>query len=191
MKKKEKSYNFVLGIDIGNATRMGVALMNMETKELVFHKRISRKNSKTNLEHRYNLVNCIKDLLKTYPIDILIFENIRLFSAGRIQLQTILSLNKVQTTLINEFSDEFDIYGIDVRTWKSRVLGNGNADKMASINHVQHKFPNVNLIDEIIMPKKKITLFELDADLADAICISEVLKFGYDCLQDKNKMNYK
>ena len=121
----------------------------------------------------------------------MIFENIRLFSKGLIQLQTILSLNKVQTTIINEFSDKFDIFGIDVRTWKARVLGNGNAEKIDSLNYVKRKHPEVNLIDEIYMPKKKITVLELDADLADAICISEVLKFGYDCLQDKNKMNYK
>ena len=34
-------------------------------------------------------------------------------------------------------------------------------------------------------------LHRIKIDLADAICISECLKYNYSILQDKNKMNYK
>lgn len=193
MKKKQekKSYEYILAIDIGGATRNGVALFNNKTKELVTYKTIRRIDAKTNLEHRMNIVNVIKDINKSYPIDIMIFESIRLFSYGHIQLPTILSLEKVHTTLINEFSDNFDIYQVDVRSWKAKVLGTAKADKIASINYIQKHYPNINIIDEIIKPKKHEIVLEINHDLCDAICISHLLKMDYDCLLDKNKLNYK
>lgn len=192
MKKKDKKiYRYVLGIDIGGATRMGVALFDMEEKQLLVHKTIRRIDSKTNLEHRMRLVNTINEIRKDYHIDVLIFESIRLFSYGRIQMSTILSLCKVQTTIINEFSGCFDIYSVDVRSWKSKVLGSAKADKNDAIRQVMHKFPEVNIFDEIVKPRKKETVIELNHDLADAILISQVLKFDSTILQEKNKMNYK
>lgn len=191
MKNKYKKYNYVLGVDIGGSTRNGLALYSINTHELVDYMSISRYNTKTNLEHRSNIINAINIINNKTPIDILLFESIRLFSYGRIQLQTILSLNKVQTTIINEFSNVFDIYQVDVRAWKSRVLGMANADKLQSIEYVKHKFPQVNLIDEILKPRKKEIILELNADLADAICISNVLNIDYSILQEKNKLNYK
>ena len=65
------------------------------------------------------------------------------------------------------------------------------SDKYASISWVRHKFPDINLIDEIIKPKKKETILEINHDLADSICISTCLKYDDNILQDKNKMNYK
>lgn len=191
MKNKHKKYNYVLGVDIGGSTRNGLALYSINTHELVDYMSISRYKAKTNLEHRINIINAINTINNKTPIDILLFESIRLFSYGRIQLQTILSLNKVQTTIINEFSDVFDIYQVDVRAWKSRVLGMANADKLQSVEYVKYKFPQVNLIDEILKPRKKESILELNADLADAICISNVLNIDYSILQEKNKLNYK
>ena len=191
MKNKHKKYNYVLGVDIGGSTRNGLALYSINTHELIDYMSISRYKAKTNLEHRNNIVNAINTINDKTPIDILLFESIRLFSYGRIQLQTILSLNKVQTTIINEFSNVFDIYQVDVRAWKSRVLGMANADKLQSIEYVKYKFPQVNLIDEILKPRKKEIVLELNADLADAICISNVLNIDYSILQEKNKLNYK
>ena len=102
-----------------------------------------------------------------------------------------MSLNKVQTTIINEFSNNFPIYQIDVRSWKSRVLGHANSDKNASINYVTSKFPQVNVLDEIVKPRKKEIVLELNHDLCDSICIASSLKFDYSILQDKNKQNFK
>lgn len=191
MKKDIKQYKHILGVDIGGATRMGLALYDNYDKQLITYDTIRKIDAKNNLEHRMNLINSIDKLHNEYKIDILIFESIRLFSKGHIQLPTILSLNKVQTTIINEFSNKFDIYQVDVRSWKSKVLGNANSDKYASISWVRHKFPDINLIDEIIKPKKKETILEINHDLADSICISTCLKYDDNILQDKNKMNYK
>ena len=192
MRKKEiKKYNNVLGIDLGGASRNGLALYSNEDKKLLYHKTIKRYEASSNLEHRNNVIMEMKTINEEYGIDIIIFEAIRLFSYGKIQLQTILSLNKMQTTIINEFSDICDIYQVDVRSWKSRVLGSANADKSFSLMHIKNKYPNVNIYDEIYHPRIKETEIQLNHDICDAICISEVLKFDNSILQDKNKMNFK
>lgn len=190
-KKEQKIYNHVLGVDLGGTTRNCLALFDKDNNKLLVYKTISRRDSKTNLEHRKKIINEIKEIHKLFGIDILIFESIRLFSYGHIQMGTILSLNKVQTTIVNECSDLFDIYQVDVRSWKSRVLGTAKADKDMAIAYVRNKYPHVDLFDEIIKPIKHETIIELNHDLSDAICISESLKFDYSILQDKNKMNYK
>ena len=192
MKRKEKKiYKNILGIDLGGASRNGVSLYDNIDKKLQYSSTIKRYNAKTNLEHRQNVINELKYINNEYGIDIIIFEAIRLFSYGKIQLQTILSLNKMQTTIVNEFSDICDIYQVDVRSWKSRVLGSANADKSASLMYVKNKYPQVNIYDEINHPRNKEIEIQLNHDECDAICISECLKFDYSILQDKNKMNYK
>lgn len=192
MKKKEKiSYNHIMGIDLGGSTRMGIALIDNNNGELLDYSTIRIIDTKTPLAHRLKLIDKIHEFNDRYKVDILLYESIRLFSKGHIQLPTILSLNKVQTTIINEFSNTFPIYQVDVRSWKSRVLGNANLDKYESIKYVTSKFPQVNVLDEIIKPIKKETILELNHDLCDSICIASSLKFDYSILQDKNKQNYK
>lgn len=192
MRKEKRKYNVVLGIDIGGSTRMGLSLFDNPTNTLLDYSTIRSIDSKNNLEHRLKLVEQIKFYYNKYNFDVLLYESIRLFSKGHIQLQTILSLNKVQTTIVNEFSDKFDIFQVDVRSWKSKVLGNGNADKLAAIKYVHKLYPQINLIDEINHPRKKEIELQLNADLADSICISKSLSHNdYSILQDKNKQNYK
>ena len=192
MRKKEiKKYNNVLGIDLGGASRNGLALYSNKSKKLIYNKTIKRYEAKNNLEHRKNVISEMKKINDEFGIDIIIFESIRLFSAGKIALQTILSLNKMQTTIINEFSDICDIYQVDVRSWKARVLGSANVDKSFSLMYVKNKYPNVNIYDEIVHPRNKEIEIQLNHDICDAICISEVLKFEYGILQAKNKMNFK
>lgn len=192
MKKKDViKYNNILAIDIGGATRMGLAAYNLTDKKLLDYATIKRTDVKTNLHHRLQLVDEIKEFNNKYDIDLLLFESIRLFSYGHIQLPTILSLNKVQTTILNEFSNDFDIYQVDVRAWKARVLGAANADKHASLTFVKHKYPDIDLLDEIVKPRKGETVFELNHDLADSIAIAHCLNIDYSILQDKNKLNYK
>ena len=191
MMKKTKVYNNILGIDIGGATRTGIALFSNDKNELLYNTTILRRNVKNNVEHRKNIEKEILQIYEKFGIDILIFESIRLFNVGKIQLQTILSQNKVQTTIVNAFSDKFDIYSVDVRSWKAKVLGTAKADKDMSISFVNKKFPQVNLIDKIERPKLKVIEYELNHDLADACAISTCLKMDYNILKDKNKMNWK
>lgn len=190
-KKEQKQYNRVLGIDMGTSGRSGLALWDSSANSILQYETIRRIDSKTNLEHRRKVLDAIRNINENFGTDIIIFESVRLFSYGKIQMGTILSLNKMQTTIINEFSDLCDIYQVDVRSWKSRVLGNANVGKDESIKYVQRKYPHINLLDEIVKPIKKEIILEINADLADAICIAECLKYDYSILQDKNKMNYK
>lgn len=190
-KKEKKIYNHILGIDLGGASRNGLALYSNSDKKLIYCNTIKRYESKTNLEHRKNVIDEIKNIHEKYGIDVIIFESIRLFSYGRIQMQTILSLCKLQTSIVNEFSDVCDIYQVDVRSWKSRVLGSAKVEKEFSVSYVKNKYKDVAIYDEIYHPKLKETEIQINHDLCDAICMSECLKFDYTILQDKNKMNYK
>lgn len=189
--KNVKKYNHVLGIDIGGATRTGIALFSNDENKMLYTNTIFRRDVKNNVEHRKNIENEILKIYNNYGIDILIFESIRLFNVGRIQLQTILSQNKVQTTIVNAFSDKFDIYSVDVRSWKAKVLGTAKADKYMSINFINKKFPDIDLLDKINHPKLKTIDYELNHDLADACAISTCLKLDYNILKEKNKMNWK
>ena len=185
------NYNRVLGIDLGGSSSNSLCLFDNKLNNIIAYNTISRNASKSNLEHRLKIIDAIKEI-SAFGIDILIFESIRLFSYGHIQMQTILSLNKVQTTIINEFSDCFDIYQVDVRAWKSRVLGSAKADKNDSIRYVLNRFGDrVDLIDKIEKPRKHETVLELNHDLADSICISTCLSKDCSILQEKNKMNFK
>lgn len=189
--KIKKKYNHILGIDMGTSGRSGIALWDSSANSILIYDTIRRHDSKNNLEHRLKVIDSIRNICEQYKVDIILFESIRLFSYGHIQMNTILSLCKMQTTIINEFSSTCDIYQIDVRSWKSRVLGNANVDKDASIKYVQNKYPDINILDEIIKPIKKEIVLEINHDLCDSICIAESLKYDYSILQDKNKMNYK
>lgn len=190
-KKEKKIYNYVLGIDLGGASRNGLALYSNSEKRLVYYSTVKRYESKTNLEHRKNIVKEIKYIQEKYGIDVIIFESIRLFSYGRIQMQTILSLCKLQTSIIDEFSNVCDIYQVDVRSWKARVLGSAKVEKEFSVSYVKNKYKDIDIYDKIYHPKLKETEIQINHDLCDAICISECLKLDYGILQDKNKMNYK
>ena len=135
-------------------------------------------------------------MLNDYAIDVAIFETVRLFAKGSINLDTIMSLCRLQTTIINEFSTVFDIYSVDVRSWKSRILGSASADKMDSVSFIHRKFPNVEIIDETTHPKKHTIEYALNHDLADAICLSMSCKYNKvkssgDLILEKNKMNFK
>jgi len=191
MSKIVKKYRYVLGIDIGTSIRCTFCLFDNQTNEILYCSSINRNTSKHNVEHRKKIINCIQYIFDNYQIDIMLFETIRLFSSGSIYMQTILSLNKVQTTIINKFSENCDIYSIDVRSWKAKVLGNGNATKEDTVRTILHKYPNIELLEETVRPIKKEIELSLNEDLADAICISQTLHYDTTILKDKNKMNFK
>src|SRR5690606_32756266 len=81
-------------------------------------------------------------------------------------LSNILSLAFLQCSIIDNFSEEFKITHVDVRSWKSKVLGSAKATKEDAIKFVQERYPYVDLT---IGSNKKPVYCE---HLADAICIS-------------------
>lgn len=190
-KKQQIIYKNILGVDLGGASRNGLALTDNINHKLLTYKTIRRVDSKNNLMHRKKVIEEINNINNEFGIDIILFESVRLFHHGNIQMNSIKSLIKMQTTIINEFSDICPIYAIDVRSWKAKVLGNGNAKKEDSVFLIKHKYPEVNLLDEINHPLKQEIELSINDDLADAICISNSLRFDYDILLTKNKQNYK
>ena len=69
MKKKEiKKYSNVLGIDLGGASRNGLALYSNKDKKLLYHKTIKRYEASSNLEHRNNVIMEMKTINEEYGI---------------------------------------------------------------------------------------------------------------------------
>lgn len=178
----------VLGMDIGGKTRNGFCLMN--DKEVVLETSfIIYDNKQTPLAHRSRILYEAKRYIENYKVDYLVFERINLFRGkGVSPLANIISLCKLQTTLIDNLSDKVIISDIAVRTWKSKILGNGNATKEDSIQFVLKKYPNI----DIKLPKykrKDPDAFIYNHDLCDAIAIAAACcKYPEDLL--KNKVNY-
>lgn len=178
----------ILGMDIGGKTRNGFCLMNdkeviLETSFIVYD------NKQTPLDHRFKILSEVNRYLNNYDIKYILFERINLFRGrGVSPLANIISLCKLQTTLIDNLSDKVTISDIAVRTWKSKILGSGNATKEDSIQFVSRKYPNI----DIKLPKykrKDPDAFIYNHDLCDACCIAN---FGCRYPEELNSiLNYK
>jgi Holliday junction resolvasome RuvABC endonuclease subunit len=180
----------VLGIDIGNKTRTALNVMSSDDYTVYYYNTVLYKDSKTPLEHRKKIVEIINSLIIAYDIDYISFEKINLFSRGSVShLDNILSLCRLQTTIIDNFSDNFKIRAIFVKTWKARVLGNGNGTKEDAFEYVSKLYPEMDLQLKIWMPRKKEFKVENNYDLADSICISR-FSIDHNDLLEKYKMNY-
>jgi len=179
----------ILAIDIGGKTRNGFALINSETMKLLSYSFIPYDTKKTPLDHRNKIVSEIHKYLKDNKVNYIVFEKINLFRGASIsRLSGIISLCRVQTTIINNFSDLTNITEIDVRKWKASVLGSANADKDDAVNYVTMNYPDVDLkIPKYV--KKDPDAFSYNHDLADAICIGCFSVYNEDELK-KNLLNY-
>lgn len=102
-------------------------------------------------------------------------------------MKEVTDLLRIHSTIINSFSEKFDIY--EIEDWKKDVLGSAKATKEDSIKYVQEHYPNVNL-ERTIHHIRKEDEIVLSHDLADAICISELINYPRHFI-DKNKLNYK
>ena len=162
----------VLALDIGGKTRNGFALMNTETKELIRTSYITYDAKLTPLDHRQRILREVQDYYYNSDVDAVIFERVNLFRGGRVSpLANIMSLCKVQCTIIDTMSALCDIYDVPVRTWKAISLESAKADKDDSIELVQKLYPDIDL--KVPKYKKKESdEFVWNHDLADAICIA-------------------
>lgn len=178
----------VCGIDLGNKSRNGIAIYNHSTNNLIDYSYLQYDCKSTAYHHRKKILDQIHKYDNSYDIDYIVFEKVNLFRGkGVSPLANIVSLSYIQATIINEFSEYINISGVDVRTWKSRILGTAKATKEDSIKFVQEKYPYIDLkIPRFI--KSNPDAFDWNHDLADAICISMFDDFKY---LDKNIMNFK
>ena len=162
----------ILALDIGGKTRNGFALMDIETKELIETSYILYDTKLTPLDHRKKILAEVQRYYYNNEVDAIVFERVNLFRGGRVSpLANIMSLCKVQSTIIDNMSDIVDIYDVPVRTWKAISLGSAKADKDDSIKMVEKLYPTI----ELKLPKykkKESNEFVYNHDLADAICIA-------------------
>ena len=187
----------ICAVDIGGKSRNGIAIRN-SNGELLYWNYIVYDTKGTPLEHRKKIVNLIQNLYNTYNFDIILYEQVNLFRKGLISLSSIESLVKVQTSILDNFSDKCKIIEIPVRSWKAMVLkdyNGANADKNDAINWVidyeidKHN-KNINLMVETGGPRKKY--LEFNHDMADAIAQSNVIvyqKFINEYLCENSKYN--
>lgn len=180
----------VLGMDIGGKTRNGFCVMDSKSGSILSTEYIIYDNKGTPLDHRQKLLNQIEFYISVHGLDCMLFEKINLFRGGGVSpLANIVSLCKVQTSIIDKFSNELIISEVPVQTWKSKILGSGKATKDDSINYVKSNYKKVEL--DIPNPSKKYPdRIDVNHDLADAVCIAL-----YGCRfpdEIKNrKVNYK
>lgn len=166
---------------------IGLAIRSIDN-ELLFYENIPYDSS-TPWEHRQKIVKEIEKLNEEYIFDTIIFEKINLYRGGFIShLSGILSLCRYQSTLIDKFSGKYDIYQVNVQSWKSKILGSSKATKDDAIAYVKKNYPEVNLQREIVHKRKENEIIE-SHDLADAICISELINYP-EFFTDKDKMNW-
>lgn len=185
----------ILAIDIAGKNRNGFALRNSNSN-LLWWNTLPKKREDP-VVHRQKIVEIINECFEKYKVDIILYEKINLFRASKISLPSILSLCKVQTTILDNFSDKATIIEIPVQSWKAMVLknyGGAHADKDSAINWViENEIDKHNLdipIQVEVGVRKKVT--EFNHDLADAIAMSYVIlceKFHNEYLCKKSKYN--
>lgn len=182
-----------IGIDLGNKSRTGIAVMSSDNYTLLHHEYTvyNQQEYRSPLAYRMHICDRIMSCISNYDADYLLYERINLFKGGGISpLANIISMCKLQTTIINNLSEEITICDVDVRSWKSKVLGSGNAGKDASIDFVHREYPDVDLNIIVNHPRKKITETIINHDLADSICIARAsIILGEDWM-DKHKVNF-
>lgn len=162
----------VLGMDIGGKTRNGICLMDSESERIIKYSFIAYDSKRTPLDHRMKILREVENYINKYKVDYIVFERINLFRGkGVSPLANIISLCKLQTTLIDNLSESVSIADIDVRSWKSRILGSAKATKEDSVKYVSKKYPEVDLkIPKYVV--KDPDAFDWNHDLADSCLIA-------------------
>lgn len=185
----------ILAVDIAGKARNGFALRD-SNGELLWWNTLPKEKVDPYI-HRQKIIKIINECFLKYDVDIILYEKINLFRASKISLPSILSLCKVQTSILDNFSDKATIIEIPVQSWKAMVLhnyGGAHADKDSAINwvidnEIEKHEKDIKLTTEVGI--RKVTT-EFNHDLADAIAMSSVIlckKFQEDYLCNKSKYN--
>ena len=166
----------VIGVDLGNKSRNGITLIGEDLK-VIAYRSILYKKGDTPYSHRIEIVQAIREYIEKArslnETDVyILFEKVNLFVGGHIsKLNNIMSLAFIQATIINEFSKSVNIAQVEVRTWKSKVLGSSKANKDDAVNYVKKEYPDIQVsYTRTIRGRGEVV--EFDHDLCDAICIA-------------------
>ena len=149
-------------------------------------------DSENKLSHRNKVLDEIISYLTEFGDDVaIVFERINLYRGGQqSKLANIISLCRIQTTIINNLSTFVPIYDITVKTWKSRELGSGSATKEDSVKMAHYLYPDVDL-DILVKHVRKPDEIVKNHDLADAIMIARACCEYPEIMMEEHKLNFK
>ena len=125
----------VLGIDPGYS-KTGFAII--EDKKLIESMCLDLSKHKTKREKRKIIKNYIQYFESLHKPSKVIIERVRLFSHGFISTKTIVALGTIISSVID--ATELDVYSVDSRSFKKRVVGNSSCSKADVIKWVYKKF---------------------------------------------------
>lgn len=155
----------VMGIDMGGATRNGIAIMGDHDK-LLYHCSVPYNKKLGKGHHRRQLSKRISSLVEEFNVNLVLVERIKQFKGKEkggekgtnISKMTNMSpLIKLTGAIIDAASQNRSVrvFEVEVRSWKSSVLGDTSSDKEPAINFV-----------------KLVYKIEVPHDEADSICIA-------------------
>lgn len=186
--------SIICAVDIAGKARTGIAIRNDNGELLCWD--YLKYDSPNPCIHRKKLIRILQNYYDIYKYDIILYEQINLFRRGLINLGSIVSLARVQTSILDNFSDKCKIIEIPVRSWKAMVLKDyhgASSDKDDAVNwvidnEIDKNGKNIDLLVTTGGPRKQY--LEFNHDMADAICQSAVIiedKFKKEYLCDKSK----
>jgi len=140
----------VLGID-PSYKQTGFAVI--ENKELIYSTSLDLKDVKNKKEKREWIKETLGKIETRFFPDKIVIERTRLFSKGFISTKTIIALASLTVTIID--ATDLDVYSVDSRAFKSKVIGSAKCSKKDVINWVKFIFG-----------------IEVNEDEADAIAIA-------------------
>lgn len=164
----------IISVDIAGKARVGVSCFNLQSKKLVNYTSLDFDRKTSSREHRDKILEGIYSLSDIEDLEAIIFERINLYRNSKISLPSILSLARVQTSIIDEFgSESCKIFDVNVQSWKAKILGSRTATKEDSVRWALSNYPRTK--DLIRLPDDKKGNKVYNHDLADAICIGKFL----------------
>ena len=125
----------VLGID-PSYQRTGFAVV--EDNKLIYSFSLTLKEIKTKKKKREIIKNVIKTIELIYQPDKIVVERTRLFSRGVISMKTIVALGSLIVVIVD--ATDLDVYSVDSRSFKAKVVGHANCSKQDVINWVKFIF---------------------------------------------------
>lgn len=97
----------------------------------------------------------VKTLDMVYNPDMVVCEQVRLKNSFGININSIVALSELIAVIVDSVYPK-NVYTIDSKSWKAKVVGKANATKEDTVEHVNNVYG----------------LSNIDHDCADAICMS-------------------
>lgn len=154
----------VLGVDLSMA-QCGLSVVEATSKSsatdaLHFVATVRPKKGHAPASKRAEILRAVKALHKQYGFGVIVMEQVRLFSFGKINLATIAAIVSLSTTIEDWAHTEGvkPVVKVAVNSWRKVVLGHGRPEnpKQVAIRYVKSKYGK-----------------ELKDDAAEAVCLAE------------------